>query len=46
MSAAVTSAATFADRSARQHHRQNNDCNSDGPFGHGSLLRPLKLRHG
>jgi len=41
----MTTAATFADRSTRKHHRQNDDCNSDGPFGHGSLLRPLKLRH-
>jgi hypothetical protein len=48
VSAAVTTAvaATLADRGARQQRHQNNDGNSDCPFGHGSLLRtPTILGH-
>jgi hypothetical protein len=47
MATAVTAAmaATFTDGGARQHCHQDHDGNSDCPVGHGSLLRPLMIRH-
>jgi hypothetical protein len=36
---AVTSTAASAESRARQQGRHKDDCNSDGPFGHGTLLR-------
>jgi hypothetical protein len=43
MTTTVAATAAFADRRARQQGRQNNDRNSDCPFGHGSSPHtPLK----
>jgi len=41
--ATTAMAAAFADRGARQQGHQNDDGNSDDPFGHGSLLRHLLM---
>jgi hypothetical protein len=40
---AAMPAAAFSDCSTRQQGHQNDDGNSDDPFGHGSLLRHLLM---